>query len=236
MRIEGIYRLETAGREIPIEIQYGFRKRLTLTVYPDRRVIARIPYGLSQKKVKDYLVKKSGWMIKHLDHFEQHPPENDKQYVDGESFEYLGSSITLCLSEGPARIMLQGNRLLVQTRNTQDKVAVESALSRWYRRNAVDIMTQRFWKIFNELRHWDLPETSLRFYKMKRGWASCSMKHVITLNTGLIKKDPALIDYVIIHEICHLKVPAHNKAFYSLMASVLPDWKERRKKLNDHSL
>ncbi|RKY52561.1 MAG: hypothetical protein DRP93_07940 [Candidatus Neomarinimicrobiota bacterium] len=67
----------------------------------------------------------------------------------------------------------------------------------------------------------------------KRRWGSCSAKGVITLNTELIKKAPALIDYVIVHEICHLKVPAHNKKFYALVGSIMPDWKERRSALNN---
>jgi hypothetical protein len=93
-------------------------------------------------------------------------------------------------------------------------------------------MGSRFRKISASLADHGLPEHSLRFYRMKRRWGSCSSRGVITLNTRLIERDPASIDYVIIHELCHLRVPAHNREFYELLERVLPDWKERRRKLN----
>jgi predicted metal-dependent hydrolase len=70
MKNNGTYKFQIGDRDISIELQYGFRKRLTLTVYPDQRIVARIPYGLSKRKVDDYLQKKTKWMVKHLEHFE----------------------------------------------------------------------------------------------------------------------------------------------------------------------
>jgi len=224
--------LKTLTRDIPIEMQYGFRKRLTLTVYPNQKVIARIPHGFPKRKIDEYFKKKTSWMIKHLDHFEQHPPEKDKRYVAGEKFTYLGNSYTLKLIIGSSRVELNGSYLTVRVKDPENKDLVADALARWYRREAIRILTSRFHELFNRLKYLDLPEIILRFYKMKRRWGSCSSKGVITLNTELIKREQALIDYVIIHEICHLKVPAHNKEFYALLGSIVPDWKERRNILN----
>ena len=229
------YNLQHAEENIPIELQYGFRKRLTLTVYPDRRVIARIPYGLPKRKVEAYLHKKSKWMIKHLDYFEQHPPESEKHFSEGEEFAYLGNKIKLKLITGATRIKLDGEHMIVRVKNPADKDIIARAIDRWYRKKAIEILTPRYDEIFERLHHLDLPETSLRFYKMKRRWGSCSIKGVITLNTELVKKEQRLIDYVIVHEICHLKVPAHNKAFYALLGSVMPDWKEHRETLNKNT-
>jgi len=235
MKANGIYTLQIPERAISIDMQYGFRKRLTLTVYPDQRIVARIPYGLPKKKVEAYLHKKSKWMIKHLDHFEQHPPESEKRYTEGEEFAYLGKKLKLKLITGATRIELADEDMIVQVKNPSDKDMIARAIDRWYRKKAIEILTPRYDEIFKRLHHLNLPETTLRFYKMKRRWGSCSTKNVITLNTELIKKDPALIDYVIVHEICHLKVPAHNKAFYTLLASITPNWKALRETLNNKS-
>ena len=232
MKTNGIYTLQIPERAISIDMQYGFRKRLTLTVYPDQRVVARIPYGLPKKKVEAYLHKKSKWMIKHLDHFEQHPPESEKRYTEDEEFAYLGNKYKLKLITGATRIELTDEDLIVRVKDLDDKDMIARAIDRWYRKEAITILTPRYKDILERLSYLGLPETTLRFYKMRRRWGSCSLKGVITLNTELIKKDLALIDYVIVHEICHLKVHAHNKAFYSLLASVLPDWKKRRETLN----
>lgn len=235
MKANGTYKLQYENRDINIELQYGFRKRLSLTVYPDRRVIARIPYGFPKRKVKAYLYKKSKWIIKHLDHFEQHPPESKKDYIEGKEFAFLGEKYKLKLIMGPARVALDGKELVVRVKDPNDKDMIARILDRWYRKEAIRILTPRFHELFDRLQYLNLPETTLRFYKMKRRWGSCSLKNVITLNTELIKKNINLIDYVIVHEICHLKVHAHNKAYYSLLESVLPDWKERREVLNKKS-
>lgn len=231
MKANGIYKLQYENRDINIELQYGFRKRLLLTVYPDRRVVARIPYGFPKRKVEVYFYKKSKWIIKHLDHFEQYPPESEKDYIEGEEFAFLGEKYKLKLIAGSTHIALNGKELVVRVKDPTDKDMTTRILDRWYRKEAIRILTPRFHELFDRLQHLNLPETTLRFYKMKRRWGSCSLKGVITLNTELIKKDINLIDYVIIHEICHLKVPAHNKEFYALVGSVMPDWKERKRSL-----
>lgn len=234
MKANGIYRLQLSNREIPIEMQYGFRKRLTLTVYPDRRVVARVPYGLPKRQVETYFQKKSKWLIKHLDHFEQHPPESEKTYIEGEEFTYLGNKVKLKLTTGATRVEITGENLIVRVKDPADKDMIARVIDRWYRKKAIEVLSPRYHEMLDRLKYLELPETSLRFYKMKQRWGSCSLKGVITLNTELIKKDISLIDYVIVHEICHLKVHAHNKAFYNLVESIMPDWKKRKSNLNQH--
>lgn len=226
------YLLRTPDRDISIDLQYGFRKHLTLTVYPDRRVVARIPYGFPERKAEAYFHKKIRWMIRHLDHFEHHPPETEKQYTEGEIHQYLGKEYELILEQGPGRVTLGEKELFLRVRDTNDPVEKKSVLDKWYRKETIRVLTPIYHTWIAKLQHLELPQTSLRFYKMKRRWGSCSSKGVITLNTELIKKAPELIDYVILHELCHLKIPAHNKAFYVLLESVLPDWKSRRRELN----
>ncbi|MDZ7796276.1 MAG: SprT family zinc-dependent metalloprotease [Candidatus Marinimicrobia bacterium] len=145
----------------------------------------------------------------------------------------LGSEYRLILNKSArASVSVKGNEIRVFLPDPGNKAAVEKRLQHWYRKEAIRILTPRFWELSESLSGLNLPGHQLRFYRMKRRWGSCSSKGVITLNTELIKKAPELIDYVILHELCHLKVPTHNRAFYDLLESVLPDWKTRRKELN----
>ena len=227
-----VYLLQTPDREISIEMQYGFRKRLTLTVYPDQRIIARIPHGFPKRRIEEYFKKKTPWMLKHLQHFEQHPPESEKAYIEGETHTFLGKEVFLKLKQGSNKVNLSENVLILQVKDSDDVQMKKKVLDNWYRREAIRFLTPLFTQWMETLQYLKLPPASLRFYKMKRRWGSCSTKGMITLNTELIKKHPNLIDYVIVHEICHLKVPAHNKEFYALVESIIPDWKARRKVLN----
>ncbi len=225
------YQIKISDRDIDIELQYAVKKRLTLTVYPDKRVIARIPFGMPKHSVENYVQNKSKWLLKHLEHFDQHPPENEKHYQDGESFSLLGKTLKLSVQEGKNRVELKGDHIILQVKDTLDRKQKERVLNAWYRKQAIEIITPMYRDWTERLQYLNLPITTLRFYKMKRRWGSCSSKGVITLNIELIKKDPKLIDYVIVHEICHLKVPAHNKAFWDLVGSIIPDWKKKRKAL-----
>lgn len=228
-----VYLLRTSKRDISIDMTYGFRKRLTLTVYPDQKIVARIPHGFPKQKIEEYFQKKTRWMLKHLDHFEQHPPESEKTYTEGEIHTHLGKKYFLNINQGSSKVALKENELILQIKDPSDSEMKKRVLDNWYRKEAITILTPIFDQWLTKLHFMDLPQVMLRFYKMKRRWGSCSVKGVITLNSELIKKDPDLIDYVIVHEICHLKVPAHNKAFYTLMESVMPVWKDRRKALNN---
>lgn len=225
------YKLNSGNKSVEIEIHYAFKKNLSLSIYPDKRVVARIPYGMPKKSVENYFLLKKKWILKHLEHFEQHPPEREKKYVNGESFQFLGKEYSLKTERGKKQVTLEKDKLIVHVSDPDDAELVEKTLQKWYRDQAIEIISPLYFEWINKLSYLKLPKTTLRFYKMKRRWGSCSNTAVITLNSELIKKDPALIDYIIVHEICHLKVPAHNKAFYLLLGSIIPDWKEKRKEL-----
>ncbi|MFO7840707.1 MAG: SprT family zinc-dependent metalloprotease [Fidelibacterota bacterium] len=220
-------------RRIPVHVRYSARKRLSLTIYPGGKVVAKAPPGIPLSCVQAFVRKRAAWMDKHLRRFEEHPPAPPKVFVSGEIHPWLGREYRLLLNKSArASVNIQNQEIRVFLPDPGDKAAVEKRLQDWYRKEALRILTPRFWELSESLYELDLPEHKLRFYRMKRRWGSCSSKGVITLNTELIKKAPELIDYVILHELCHLKVPAHNKAFYTLLESVLPDWKTRRKELN----
>ena len=172
-------------------------------------------------------------MDKHIRHFKAHPPEPLKCYVENEQHRYLGELYALKLTRTVKPAVHLGNEILtVSLKHPEDPAAVKVVLDRWYRGEAVRVLTPWFHEKVVSLAYLHLPKPSLRFYRMKRRWGSCTVNRVITLNTELIKHAPESIEYVIIHELCHLKVPAHNKTFYALLESILPDWKQHRKMLN----
>ncbi len=223
-------------RLMHVGIEYGARKRLSLTVYPHGKILAKVPLGLPVRKAESFIRKRAAWMDKHLRHFEQHPPEPPKRYAEDELHPFLGKHYRLRLRRSPSSSVQRGkDHLEVALRDPGDPAAVEKVLRKWYREEALRYMKPRFRELSSSLSFLGLPAHSLRFYRMKRRWGSCSARGVITLNTRLVQQAPASIDYVIIHELCHLRVPAHNREFYALLESVLPDWKTRRRELNEKS-
>ena len=144
---------------------------------------------------------------------------------------YLGKRYPLAF-ESPARrdgVTFTGRRILVAT---DDRCAehVRTLLRRWYRARAAELLTRRIaqWTHLPWLK--STPNWRLR--RMRSQWGSCSMTGEITLNTQLVKAPVDLIDYVILHELAHIKHHDHGRGFERLLDTYMPDWRLRRRRLN----
>jgi predicted metal-dependent hydrolase len=107
--------------------------------------------------------------------------------------------------------------------STHDRV--KTKLENWYRQQARQLFAERL-AVYGQTAHWIGEEPPpMRLRRMKRTWGSCSSKGVITLNPHLVKSPPECIDYVIAHEVCHLREHNHGKDFYALQEQLFPGWR-----------
>ncbi|MEE8059981.1 MAG: YgjP-like metallopeptidase domain-containing protein, partial [Pseudomonadales bacterium] len=118
----------------------------------------------------------------------------------------------------------------VEVRNVDNSEQIQKALEQWYRRQAVEYYEERMFVCFERFPNWfqdkyRVPNITIR--KMRRCWGSCARNGGVTLNLSLIKMPVQCVDYVITHELCHVEAFHHGKAFYHLLASVMPTWRER---------
>ena len=112
-----------------------------------------------------------------------------------------------------------------------DQEQVSRHLQDWYREQARKYFAERI-AAFCRAAPWAADqEVPMRLRRMKRTWGSCSSKGIITFNTHLVKAPPECIDYVVAHEVCHLKEHNHGKAFYALQARLYPGWKAVKARL-----
>jgi predicted metal-dependent hydrolase len=112
---------------------------------------------------------------------------------------------------------------------------VQKLLEAWYRAEAKRIFSSRMAACFPRLAHLQVAYPTLSVRRMKARWGSCSSTGNIILNLKLIHLPLECIDYVIVHELCHLKEHNHSKRYYRLLEQILPDWRERRAALNAFS-
>jgi predicted metal-dependent hydrolase len=150
------------------------------------------------------------------------------RYVAGECHLYLGREYRLDVVPGTRAVELAPDRLLVTLPGTPSPAAIETALRAWY----VDRARELFAGRLDLLHHGATPfahiPVRLRVRWMRQRWGSCHPAGRVTLNVELVKTPLSCIDYVIVHELCHLLVPNHSTQFYRLLATCVPDWKERR--------
>lgn len=212
----------------PYQVRYSKRRTLALYVYPDQRVEVRAPMGCPEAVVRTFVADKSAWVQGKLAEFSRRPPvatEFDMRRPQ----PYLGTHYSLVhIPERPFGVWLAADRLLLRC---QDESRAAGVLANWYRRQAQEVFSQRLLACRESMAHFSLPEPALRLRRMRRRWGSCSSSGDITLNLDLVRYPLHLIDYVIVHELCHLREFHHGPAFYRMMDAALPDWQERRSEL-----
>jgi predicted metal-dependent hydrolase len=195
----------------------------------------KAPVGCDLATIQAIVQKRGRWIVRHQQKFQTYtrPAPQPRRYVDGETYRYLGQAYSLRLETGQIEhVELRGENLVVYLRDTSDKKRAAHLIDRWYRKQVASVLKARMAACFPLVRHWGVQYPELSFRTMKTRWGSCRATGKMTFNIRLIQVETELIDYVVLHELCHLKELNHSKAFYALMDQVLPDWRKRRERLN----
>ena len=218
--------------EIEYRLFYVDRKTLEISVHPDTSVIVKAPLDSDLSKIEEKLKKRARWILKQGRYFEQfYPRTTERQYLSGETHLYLGKRYQLrVMLDSTQAVRLKNGAFIVQSKERSQK-QVEKLMQKWYREKAKEQFYSsltRCWK--NELAvEYDKPRLQIK--RMEKRWGSLSPGGILTLNIALIKAPKECIDYVVTHELCHLKHPSHGKEFYQLLEAVFPNWKMVKHKL-----
>lgn len=216
-------------RLIQYELKRTRRKTLGLYIYPDRRVQLRVPYKVESQLIEQYLCKSGPWIVRQLEQLKDAPRVLPLACVGGTRHYFRGRSYTLEVKEGrPQRVEIEGDHLFLYSLDVSDEPRNKRVLKNWYKQQAKKVFSQRLQYCWQQLQSFGLAEPSLRLRWMKTRWGSCSSKAVITLNIELIKYAETELDYVVIHELCHLREFNHGPKFYAMMDKALPDWRARK--------
>jgi len=231
--MSNIKHLQYGTTTIEYDLLLEERKTLGIKVYPDRRVTVTAPLDSSHTNIEEHLKKKAHWIVKQQKYFLNFEPRTPaRKYISGETHLYLGRQYRLKVLESSEEgVKLMGGNLEVRTNVKNDTNQVERLLKKWYQAKA-DIHFHRIFKenmpLANELTEKPL---ALKHSWMKKRWGSCTVKGTIILNTELIKAPTACIEYVMIHEVCHLKHLNHSAAFFTLLAAKLPNYEAVKDRL-----
>jgi predicted metal-dependent hydrolase len=230
----GGFLLRYDGLVIPFRIEHRRRRYLAITVHPEMRLEVLAPEGAGQDAVLARVEKRAPWIARQWRFFEQYQPTRPgPRYVSGETHLYLGRQYRLKVQEGsPEGVKLIGRFLHIHTSRREEGGQVGRLLEGWYRTHAKRVFAQRLESCLESARSLGLETVpNLVIRKMAKRWGSCTRAGNVLLNLDLVKVPVHCIDYVIIHELCHLKVHNHGPEFYRLLARRLPDWEARKKRL-----
>ncbi|MBA0168951.1 M48 family metallopeptidase [Pectobacterium sp. CFBP8739] len=208
--------------------------KVLIKVYPDCRVVVSAPTDADNDAVLNAVKKRGRWIYEQLRDFRKQLEYTlPRKYISGESHYYLGKQYLLKVIEAPNSVqcvkLLRG-KLEVSVR-VKSAEKVKELLTDWYKARAKEIFAKRLDAVLEQAL-WVAERPPLRIQTMQTQWGSCSPNGRITLNPYLVKAPRECIDYVVLHELCHLAEFNHSERFYRLMTQVMPQWEKVKERLD----
>lgn len=216
----------------------GLTAKLRIHVEPSGALIVEAPAGASADEIRSGVQKRARWIMGHVDRFHDYRAHAlPRDYRSGETHFYLGRRYKLQVIVDPSvrkrSVRMVGGRLAVVVATAEDS-EVRRALKDWYRARATVYLSTRVDRIASQL-DWVDVSPPIRLLSMKRYWGSCSPRGAIILNPALIKAPARCVDYVLLHELCHLAEHNHSPRFYGLLDRHMRDWRNVREELDQIS-
>ena len=208
------------------------RKSIALVIKPDGRLIIRAPKRVSKREINALIEKHADWIVKkQAEVLEAQKKLAPHQFVEGETFYFLGKTYQLRFTGAKKNLV----RIWGENLQVAKSVAwnAEAVIENWYKKEARQIFNERagfYAKKYN------FSYEKLKLSSAKRRWGSCSTHGNINLTWRLVMMPPEIIDYVVVHELSHLREHNHSKAFWAQVEAILPDYKERRKWLKKNGI
>lgn len=213
-----------------IEIVRKDVKQINIKVKPNCDVILTAPTDTKEADIAYVLKKREAWIDKKIAFYQENQAQTPKEYVSGENFRYLGRNYRLKVIESKSEgVKLQRGYLQVFVKNTGNLVKKKRLVKEWYLLKA-EVHFQKAIEKYQPVVKKEI--ANIRIREMKTRWGSCNpSKGYINLNPELIKKPTECIEYVVFHELAHLVHADHSAKFYSYLTLYMPDWWERKDRL-----
>jgi predicted metal-dependent hydrolase len=206
------------------------RKTIALVVQPNGELLVRAPQRATQKQINEMLSKHADWIAKKQKEAKRKQALfTSRQFVTGEKFLFLGENypIEIVKVNKPA-LVLNGNFKLAYSAQKDAKALFE----KWYKKEARAIFNERV-AYYAQKNDFDVKKVKLSSARTR--WGSCSSKGYINLTWRLVMAPLAIIDYVVVHELCHLREANHSSTYWAQVAAIMPDYKSRRKWLKENA-
>lgn len=220
---------------ILVQVRYDRFRTLRLSVRPEGTVLVRAPRRISQARIRAHVESKAGWIMRHLERFRalREAAPQPLAYLSGETHTYLGRGYVLEARQAERNaVRLEEDSLVVTTVFPPSPDKVKKLLDAWYLKQARELFLRLLRQMQPMVGAHDVPRPAvLKIRAMTTRWGTCSRSGTITLNRHLMRAPLECVEYVVVHELCHLRHHGHDARFYGLLEAIMPDWKARRKRL-----
>jgi len=213
------------------------RRRTAALYIIGNHLQVRVPQQIKDEHIIEILQTKQSWIKKKVIQLKKVPIPKPKEFVSGEVFLFLGNNYRLKIQEGhQVGVALSDQYLLTTVRKTdtdeKQKEKIKKYLEHWYRSRASE-------KLLEKVEHFSkligVCSKGLRVGNFKSKWGSCDSHSRLAFNWNLIKAPHSIIDYIVIHELCHIIQPNHSKLFWREVEKYDPAYKDHRAWLRKHA-
>ncbi|MDP6374107.1 MAG: SprT family zinc-dependent metalloprotease [Vicinamibacterales bacterium] len=218
---------------VPYTIRRSTRRRKTVAVSvdPNEGVLLVAPAGLATTRLDSVVRQKARWIIRRLRQIQSNgTPLALREFVSGESVVYLGRHYRLKVApHGTVEAKLRGGWLHVAVpRGSRDTALIRQAVVSWFRQHAAERFPERVeaWR-----RKVGVPMPRVMTVEQRKRWGSCDQRGTIRLNWRIIQAPMRLVDYVVVHELVHLRYRGHGRDYWQALGKVMPDYERRREEL-----
>lgn len=225
---------------VTISYRYCHSRRRTLgvTVRPDKSVNVRVPLRTPLYAIREFVTRQAPWIARTWEKIDSQAPAFVQSYANGAPFLFQGDECRLALERGPREaVQIRDGSLVVATPEGPSPDRLAALVDGWYRERAAEVFRERLIACHGRMEQERIALPPVMIRSMKSRWGSYSYRtRRITLNLNLIRLPRACLDYVIIHELCHVKVRHHGPAFWRLVERYFPDHAEARRQLREFVL
>lgn len=221
-------------KSIEYQLCYSARKTLAIDVHPDLSVVVTAPTGSEDAAVVKRVEKRASWIVQQQRFFETFLPTlPPRRFVSGESLRYMGKLYRLRVLQADADcVKMARGQINVGLVDTTKKERVRSLVTGWFRDRAEAVFGVQFDIWAEKAERHGIEASGFQLRRMTNRWGSCTAEGHILLNPNLIIAPLLCIEYVIAHELAHIKHHNHGLNFYRLLTAMMPDWERRRERLN----
>lgn len=229
--------IQFGTRTIPFEVIYRKRKTLEIGVEPPDRVTVVAPADTPKDVILQKVRSRAAWIVQKLFLFQRMEVQPIKrEYVNGESFLYLGRNYSLQLIVDPnikkPEVKLYQGKFYVTTPDRNEQ-RIRRAMEQWYRRKTLEKVMER---ISYYQRYFDRKPAAVRVKEQQKRWASCTARNELLFNWRCVMAPSPVLDYIVVHEMCHMYHKNHSRDFWELLASILPDYEDRKEWLKNYGV
>lgn len=211
------------------------RKTFAISIAPDKGIVVKIPLYFPLADIEKLVMEKAEWIAeKYRQMEEQRKDKPTHHFISGETFYYRGTGLVLNLivNGDRKRIMVkkQAGTLLVVSPSAESAV-IKDAIEKWYRERAREVITDKV----TYFQHFvGKPVGEIRIKEQKSRWGSCSSQGNLNFNWKIVMAPDEIIDYLVVHELCHLLHMNHSKEFWDSVEKIISDYKKREKWLKEN--